>query len=52
MELPIVPPAPARFSTTTGCPHASASFLPMARATRSFDPPTANGTISVIGFEG
>jgi hypothetical protein len=49
---PIVPPAPARFSITTGWPQASLSFLPTARATMSFDPPDANGTTRVMGFDG
>src|SRR5262249_42202598 len=50
--MPTPPPAPARFSTTTGCfstcPIASAT----GRATVSATPPGGNGTIIVIGWFG
>jgi hypothetical protein len=46
------PPAPARFSTTTDCPHASVSFCARRRATTSVAPPAANGTIILTGFAG
>src|SRR5215207_7793291 len=36
----------------TVCPQASPSFLPIARATMSLEPPAANGTTRVMVFEG
>jgi hypothetical protein len=47
-----VPPAPATFSTTTGCPSVRAIGPAIRRATVSVGPPAANGTIIVIGREG
>src|SRR4051812_33180595 len=49
---PIEPVAPGRFSTTTGLPKASESFLPMARAKVSLDPPGGEVTTNRIGFDG
>src|SRR5688572_12414467 len=46
------PPAPPLFSTTTGCPHVSASLAPIARENVSAMPPTANGTTILIGLLG
>src|SRR3989442_14529454 len=48
----MVPLPPARFSTTTGCFHASPIFCPMVRATMSVPPPGANGTIRRMGRDG
>src|SRR5471032_530240 len=48
----MLPPAPPRFSITTGWPHASASFAPSSRATRYAGPPAGNGTITRTGFDG
>ena len=48
----IDPPAPGTFSMTTGWPHASLSFWPMARARMSVDPPGVKGTTSRIGLAG
>src|SRR3974390_1928677 len=45
-------PAPGRVSITLGCPQASVNFCPMMRATRSTEPPGANGTMILIGFSG
>ncbi len=49
---PMLPPAPGRFSTTTGCFHISLSFWPSARASTSDVPPGANGTMMRIGLLG
>jgi hypothetical protein len=43
--------APVRFSTTTVCPTASASFADTIRATRSTAGPGGNGTTIVIDRE-
>ena len=37
--LPMVPPAPGRFSTSAGWLQASCSFCPMVRASVSVAPP-------------
>jgi hypothetical protein len=52
MSAPMLPPAPALFSTTMGCPSSSVIRAPMMRATVSVGPPAANETTSRIGFEG
>ena len=56
---PMVPPAPPRFSTTTGCPSASESFCATGRPTTSRAPPGGNEMIirtgrvgTVTGHEG
>ena len=49
---PIVPPAPARFSTYTGCPHISESFCPTVRARISVALPAVNGTMIFTGLPG
>src|SRR6185436_13538077 len=51
-SVPIVPLAPARFSTTTPCPHASWSFAPTTRATMSVPPPGGNATMIFTGLVG
>src|SRR6185503_2704760 len=51
-SVPIVPLAPARFSTTTPCPHASCSFAPTTRATMSVPPPGGKATMIFTGFVG
>ncbi len=38
-SMPIVPPAPARLSTTTAWPRSTRSFSAIMRATTSFTPP-------------
>ncbi|SPA34260.1 hypothetical protein CBM2637_B50034 [Cupriavidus taiwanensis] len=43
--IPITPPAPGRFSTTTGCPSCSESVLPSRRLVRSRMPPGELGAI-------
>src|SRR5262245_56374653 len=48
----MLPPAPARLSTTTGTPRLSVSFFAMRRAAVSVAPPAANPTTSVIVFFG
>src|SRR5262245_62357477 len=44
-----LPPAPARFSTTNGCPSSSLKAGAVSRAKRSAVPPGGNGTIIVTG---
>ncbi|HKB63580.1 MAG TPA: hypothetical protein VKD03_11975 [Burkholderiales bacterium] len=48
----MLPPAPERFSTTTGCPQVSVSFSAIRRTMMSFGPPGANGTMIRTGLEG
>ena len=43
-SVPITPPAPARFSTTTVWPSAGCSFSAITRAMMSVVPPGGNGT--------
>src|SRR5215218_1816081 len=50
--MPVVPPAPATFSTTICCPSVRDMCSPTMRATMSVGPPAANGTIIVIGRAG
>src|SRR5512133_91756 len=50
--MPSVPPAPARFSTTTGWPSRAASPAATRRPSRSLDPPGGKGTTSLIGRVG
>src|SRR4051812_36567139 len=50
--MPMVPPAPGRFSTITGWPHAAVSRSPMSRATTSVALPAVNGTMMWIGRDG
>src|SRR5690348_2819656 len=45
--MPMMPPAPVRFSITTGWPRDSCSFGAMRRAGMSVAPPGANGTMMV-----
>src|SRR6266576_1819708 len=52
MPVPIVPPAPGRFSMTTGCPQYSESFWPNVRARMSVALPAVNGTMILTGFVG
>src|SRR5882672_11463559 len=51
-SVPITPPAPPRFSTTTDCPHFCESFAATVRAVISVPPPGANGTMKVTGLAG
>src|SRR5512145_2030310 len=48
----MVPPAPALFSTITGCPSSTERPCATARATPSVPPPGGKGTISLIGWVG
>src|SRR5882672_1146919 len=48
----MLPPAPARLSTTTGTPRLSDSFFAIKRAAVSAAPPAAKPTTMVIGFFG
>src|SRR4029079_1448694 len=52
MAAPMLPPAPARFSISTGWPSVSESFCWATRATISVGPPGAKGTMTRIGLEG
>ena len=47
-----VPPAPGRFSTTTGCPQRSPSLGPIMRAEMSVALPAENGTTMRTGLLG
>src|SRR5258706_10740649 len=49
---PRFPDAPGRLSTTTGCPHISASFGPTVRARMSMPVPGENGTTIFTGCVG
>jgi len=42
-SVPVMPPAPARFSATTGCPSISDSFCATTRPTRSVACPGGHG---------
>src|SRR3954465_5967923 len=48
----MLPPAPGRLSTTTGCPQVSPSCLPSARDRRSAAPTGGNGTTMCTAFPG
>src|SRR5471032_2549957 len=50
--MPMLPPAPARLSTTTCWPSDSESFCAMMRAMTSVGPPGAKPTMMRIGFTG
>src|SRR5882724_5687656 len=50
--VPRLPPAPGRFSTTTGAPSAGASFSESTRAIRSGELPAGKGTIRWIARDG
>src|SRR5882672_6957855 len=52
ISVPIVPLAPARFSTTTPCPHASWSLAPTTLATMSVPPPGRKATMIFTGLGG
>src|SRR5919201_932216 len=52
MSLPVIPPAPARLSTTIGTPRLSDRRCETLRAAKSAMPPGANGTTMRIGFDG
>src|SRR6059036_4194950 len=45
----MLPEAPTRFSTTTGCPQRAASLSPTMRGSASAAPPAGNGTMTRIG---
>src|SRR6266702_6792439 len=50
--VPRLPPAPGRFSTTTGAPSAGASFSESTRAIKSGELPAGKGTIRWIARDG
>src|SRR5258708_17624162 len=50
--VPRLPPAPGRFSTTTGWPSAGASFSESTRAIRSGELPAGKGTIMWMARDG
>ena len=50
--MPVVPPAPATFSTTNCWPSALEKYSPVMRAITSVGPPAANGTMMVTGRVG
>src|SRR3546814_8750623 len=52
LAAPTAPPAPGRFSTTTGWPSSLAKGTASARAMTSLLAPGAKGTISWIDLEG
>jgi len=49
---PMLPAAPPRFSTITGCPHFSPIFCAITRPRMSVVPPGAHGTIMRTGLVG
>src|SRR5262249_55664744 len=51
-SIPMVPPAPVRFSTTTCCPIVRDMRSPVARAIKSIAPPGASGTMNRTGLFG
>jgi hypothetical protein len=52
MALPIVPPAPTRFSTTIGCPSCIDNSSSTIRCTMSVELPAPTGTIARSGLVG
>src|SRR5687768_7790625 len=50
--MPTAPPAPVRFTTTTGCFSAFSICEASGRPTISATPPGGNGTIIVTGLDG
>jgi hypothetical protein len=48
----MLPPAPVTFSTMIGWPRMARIRSPRKRASTSVAPPAANGTITVICFDG
>src|SRR3954462_10290921 len=50
--MPTAPPAPVRFTTTTGCLRDFCITVASGRPTMSATPPGGNGTIIVIGLDG
>src|SRR4029078_43629 len=51
-SMPMVPPAPVRFSTSTCCPIVSDMRSPRDRAMKSIAPPGASGTMKRMGLAG
>src|SRR2546430_1208273 len=49
VSMPIVPPAPVRFSITTCWPSSRDICSPITRATKSSPPPAASGTMNRTG---
>src|ERR1700688_391624 len=52
MSVPMLPLAPGRLSTTTGCPQRSDSFCPTVRARMSMPVPGVKGTMICTGLFG
>ena len=50
--MPVVPPAPAMFSTMNCWPSDFEKYSPTMRAMMSVGPPAANGTMMVTGRVG
>ena len=50
--VPVRPPAPARFSITTGWPSSVANLSPRMRAKVSAGPPAGNGTTNLMALVG
>jgi hypothetical protein len=48
----MLPPAPGRFSTITGCPHLAFSFSATIRGIESAVPPAGKGTMMRIVLAG
>src|SRR3979490_1192125 len=51
-SAPMLPAAPARFSTTTGWPHLSDSFSPIMRGMTSALPPAGEGATILTALFG
>src|SRR5690348_16986307 len=51
-SVPMVDPAPGRFSMMIGCPSTGASSFWRMRATTSVKPPGPKGTMIFTGFDG
>src|SRR5262245_56957512 len=51
-RAPIAPPAPARFSTITGCPSLDGRICDASRAGKSLGPPAAAATTILMGWVG
>ena len=50
--MPVLPPAPPTFSTTSCWPNVRDMCSARMRVTTSVGPPAANGTITLMGFVG
>jgi hypothetical protein len=50
--VPMLPPAPTLFTTTTGCPSAADSSCAISRVSTSAALPAASGATMVMGLDG